>query len=188
MVHSASAATRPCRAADLQIAVGAAGAYQGNATQEITLTNDGGDACFMPGAPTATLLFDDGSQQGASRAPFANSRIDLQPGQSARMLVGTPGTCSGAGSSRSRVATQIALGLANGARVQLHGAYVDSQCGAPSIVQLDAGDAPAPTSVPQSVLTGSISVPQAVMRGQVLRRPGPALFHPGRFRPFVADG
>ncbi len=168
MVQPVSAATRSCRAADLQIVAGAAGAYQGQATQEIRLTNAAGDACFMPGAPTTTLLFDDGSQQGASLGQFATSRVDLQPGQSALMLVGTPGACAGAGSSRSRVATSMALGLADGARVQVQGVYLDSQCGPPSIVQFDAGDAPAPAGVPQSVLTGSISAPQTVMRGQVL--------------------
>ena len=136
MAQQASQAGRPCSAADLTVTIGGAGAYRGHATQEITLTNHAGEACFIPGAPTTTLLFDDGSQQGTDPGEFASARIDLQPGQSALLLVGAPGTCAGAGPSHSRVSTRLALGLPVGGPVPVGGIDLDVQCGPSSIVLL----------------------------------------------------
>lgn len=142
MAPQAAQAARPCSPADLQFAVGGAGAYRGSATQELTLTNRAGDACFVPGAPSIRLLFGDGSQQVADPGQFATSRADLQPGQSAFLLVGTPGTCASADPSRSRVATRMALGLTEAGSIQLQGVYLDVQCGQASVVLFAADDAP----------------------------------------------
>lgn len=165
---AAAPAARPCRAADLQVTVGGAGAYQGHATQEIRLTNGAGDACFLPGVPSSTLLFDDGSQESTDPGRFATSRADVQPGQSVEVLLGTPGTCAGAGPARSRVATRLRLQPAAGGSVDVPGIQLDVQCGPSSVVLFEVGDAPAPAGVPQSALTASISAPQAAVRGQVL--------------------
>ncbi len=130
----AAPAQRACSPADLAIGVGATGAYQGHATQELTLTNRAGDACFLPGAPSTAVLFDDGSQQATDPGQFATSRVDLAPGQSALLLVGTPGTCAGADPSHSRVATRMALGLSVGGSILAQGVNLDVQCGQSSVV------------------------------------------------------
>ena len=134
----AAPAPRVCSPADLTIGVGATGAYQGHATQELTLTNRGGGACFLPGAPSTTLLFDDGSQQPTALGQFATSRVDLAPGQSAVVLVGAPGTCAGADPSRSRVARRVALGLPGGSSIQAQGVNLDVQCGQSSVLVVAA--------------------------------------------------
>jgi len=134
----ASAAQRACTPGDLAIGVGGTGAYRGQATQEVTLTNRAADACFLPGAPSTTLVFDDGSQQAAALGQSATSRVDLAPGQSALELVGTPGTCTGAGPSRSKVATKLALGMPGGGSMHAEGAYLDVQCGQPSVLLVTA--------------------------------------------------
>ena len=131
-------AQRTCTPGDLTVGVGGTGAYQGHATQEYTLTNRGGDACFLPGAPSTTLLFDDGSQQAAALGQFATSRVDLAPGESALVLVGTPGTCAGADPSRSRVARRLALGLTGGGSMHAQGVDLDVQCGQPSVLLVAA--------------------------------------------------
>src|SRR5262245_18219814 len=133
---AATAAARPCSLADLAVIVGGTGAYQGYATQELTFTNHAADACIIPGAPSMSVLLDDGSQQGIGPGQFASSRIDLQPGQSTLMLVGTPSACVGAGPSRSRVATRMALSLPAGGSVQVQGIDLDVQCGQSSVVLL----------------------------------------------------
>jgi hypothetical protein len=135
-------AGRACSAADLQVTVGSAGAYHGSATQELTLTNRAPDACFIPGAPSVRAMLDDGSRHGADPGRFGSSRADLQPGQSAVLLIGTPATCSGADSTRRQVATRMALGLGGGT-LQAGGAYLDLQCGQPSVVLFQPEDAPA---------------------------------------------
>ncbi len=169
MTQLAAQAARPCSPADLGVTVGAAGAYRGSATQELILTNRAQDACFIPGAPSTTLLFDDGGQQVTAPGQFAATRIDFQPGQSAVLLVGAPGTCSSADPSRSKVATRMALGLPVGGSIQVQGVYLDVQCGQSSVVLLAASDAPAAATGPQSALTGSISAPASAARGQVYR-------------------
>jgi hypothetical protein len=134
-------AARACSPADLQVTVGAAGAYHGTATQELILTNRAADACFIPGAPSIGAVLGDGSRQSADPGRFASSRADLRPGQSAELLVGTPATCAGADPARSRVATRMALGLAGGAALQAGGARLDLQCGRPSVVLFQPVDA-----------------------------------------------
>ncbi|HEY7200215.1 MAG TPA: DUF4232 domain-containing protein, partial [Candidatus Dormibacteraeota bacterium] len=128
---------------DLQVTVGPAGAFHGSATQELTLTNRAADACFFPGAPSVGALFDDDSQQAADPGQFASSRADLQPGQSADLVLGTPGSCAGADSSRRRAATRVALGLTRGDTIEARGAYLDVQCGRPQVILFTVEDAPA---------------------------------------------
>lgn len=143
MARPAPQAGRPCSAADLQVSVGGAGAYRGSATQELRLTNRATNACFIPGAPSIEMLFADGSQQGADPGQFATSRVDLQPGQSALLLVGAPGTCASADPSRSKVATRMALALTGGGASQAQGAYLDVQCGGSSVLLFVSEDATA---------------------------------------------
>jgi len=142
-VPPAPLAARPCTAPDLQVTVGPAGAFHGSATQELTLTNRAPDACFFPGVPSVGAVFDDDSQQAADPGQFASSRADLQPGQSAELLLGTPGSCAGADSSRRRAATRVALGLTRGDSVQARGASLDVQCGRPQVLLFTVEDAPA---------------------------------------------
>lgn len=169
LAQPASQAGRPCSLTDLGVTAGGAGAYRGSATQEVRLTNRAGEACFIPGAPSMTLLFDDGSQQGVVPGQFATSRVDFQPGRSALLLVGVPGTCAGADPSQSKVATRMTLGLPTGGSIQVQGVYLDVQCGQSSVILLAADDAPAAATGPQSALTGSISAPTTAVRGQVYR-------------------
>ena|SRR5215472_7144657 len=130
----APAAQRACTPADVAVSVGGTGAFRGHATQELTITNNGSDACFLPGAPSTTLLFDDGSQQEAGQDEGATSRVDLAPGQTALVLVGTPGTCAGADESRSKVARRMVLGLPGGGSVHVQGTNLDAQCGQSTVL------------------------------------------------------
>lgn len=175
--HSAPA--HPCASGDLQVVAGAAGAYRGQATQEIRLTNIGAAACHLTGFPSAQLLPAGEAPQtvGASEgAPqLANERIDLAPGDEVVMLIGTPGHCEAANQPERKVSKRLQLALPGGGAKVLEGVHVDTLCGRASVmkfhaVQNDAAVnaklAKAGSSLHQ--LTATLSVPDEAPRGGTL--------------------
>lgn len=161
-------ATRACRAADLSVTAGASGAYRGMATQELLLTNHGQEACFLPGAPAAVVFLNDGSrrQVAAGAGPAVASRLDLGVGQTARLLIGTPGTCTGAG--HPQVGSRVDLTLSSGEKLSVSNTWVNVECGSPVVIAFTAGMVPS-ASVPASGLSATISAPSSVVRGSVLQ-------------------
>src|SRR5579864_8003601 len=91
-------AARACAASDLVATPGASGAYQGYATQEIQLKNRASDSCFLSGAPAMDLTSNGSGRDHVDGAAFKVTRVDLDPGRSASVLLGAPGACAAAGS------------------------------------------------------------------------------------------
>jgi len=158
-----TSAPRACAAADLVVVAGQAGAFHGQATQELTLRNGAADACYLPGVPPAQVP-GAGAQVGAGQ--FAAKRVDLAPGQSATLLIGTPVGC--AASAQPVVATTVQLTLASGEPVAVNGTRVDTACGAPSVIGFDAVDLPDAAPGPLSTLGLSLAAPRTAARGSVL--------------------
>jgi hypothetical protein len=160
-------AARACAAADLEITVGRAGAFHGQATQELTVRDRAADACFLSGVPQAQLPNAGARSQVGSDA-FATRRVDLAPGESATVLIGTPAVCAGAG--QPVVASTVQLTLPNSNPVTVNGTRVDTQCGSAAVIAFEPTDpAPAaPAPGPLSTLNVSLSAPRTVARGAVL--------------------
>jgi hypothetical protein len=174
-------ATRACAAGDVRVAAGAAGAWRGMATQEIRITNNGSEACFLPGFPSAQLQpsVDAPQTVGASdSAPqLAGERIDLAPGEDAVMLIGTPGVCEAANGAGRKVAKRLQLALPGGGVKVLDGVHVDTLCGRATVthfhrVQADgagrATTAGSPSGASLAQLTGTLNAPDTAARGGVL--------------------
>lgn len=169
-----------CAAGDLQIVAGAAGAYRGQATQEVRLTNIGADACHLPGFPSVQLLPAGEAPQtvGASDAAphLATERVDLAPGNEVVMLLGTPGFCEAANGVQRKVSKRLQLALPGGGVKALDGVHVDTLCGRATVLKVipvqndGAASAKALASAaPFSQLTGTLSVPDEATRGDTLR-------------------
>lgn len=170
---------RPCAASDLQIVAGPAGAYRGQATQEIRLTNTGTDACHLIGFPAAQVLPAGESPQavGANEnAPqLANERIDLAPGEEAVMLIGTPGSCDAATGPQRKVNKRMQLALPGGGMKVLEGVHIDTLCGRASVLKFHpahnesaASARAAQTGASLGQLNGSLSAPDEQARGGTL--------------------
>lgn len=175
-----AATARGCAAADLQVTAGPAGAYRGQATQEIRLPNIGAEACHLPGFPGVQLQPANGAPQtvGASElAPqLANTRIDLDPGEEAILLLGTPGSCEAANRPERRISKRLQLALPGGGLKSVEGVHIDTLCGRATVMRFERvqGEAAAraqalKTSGPLSQLTGSLSAPDEASRGGTLR-------------------
>ncbi|WLI90781.1 DUF4232 domain-containing protein [Massilia sp. R2A-15] len=171
---AAAGFTHPCSGADLAVAAGPAGAYRGHATQEIRLTNNGAATCHLPGFPSAQLQPVGEAPQtvGASDlAPqLANERIELAPGESALMLMGTPGSCDAAAKPQRKVSRQLQLALPGGGVKVLNGVHVDTLCGRASVIRFHRvqNDGAAKAVSPLEQLAGSVSVADDASRGAML--------------------
>jgi hypothetical protein len=161
----------PCGARDLNIAAGAAGAWRGQATQEIRITNTGAEACHLIGFPSAQLEPAGEAPQavGASdTAPqLANERIDLAPGDQAELLLGTPGSCAAAAKPQRNVSRRVQLALPGGGVKVLDGVYLDTLCGRATVLQFRLVESDSPTA-PMNQLAGSLTVPDNATRGATL--------------------
>ena len=165
-VPASASAGRPCRAADLDIAAGLSGAFQGLATQELTLRDRAADACFLAGAPQVVLT-NAGARSRVSPGQFAAKRLDLASGSSAGLVVGTPAACAGSG--QPIVATSVLLTLPTGDAVTVGGTRIDTECGAPTVVEFGAADVlPAAAPGPLDSLSATLDAPQTVARGATL--------------------
>lgn len=170
----------PCAAADLRVVAGPAGAYRGQATQEIRLTNIGADACHLVGFPGTQLQPAGAAPQtvGASDAApqLANARVDLAPGEEAVMLLGTPGSCEAANKPQRNAARRVQLALPGGGVKVLDGVYIDTLCGRATVMHFHpvqneaaANAKAAAAASPLNQLAGTVSVPDEATRGGTLR-------------------
>ena len=181
MQASVSAPLRLCAAADLHIVLGQKGARHGFATQEIRISNLSADKCTIDGIPDTQILPDNAAPQtlGAHdlKPQLASTRIDLDAGQEAILLIGTPGSCDAATRPQRKVATRIQLALPGGGVKKLDGAHVDTLCGRASLLRFDAGHHNAPAvaalsatgNAQLSQLSGVVATPDTVNRGDTLR-------------------
>jgi hypothetical protein len=128
---------RACRGLDLALVVGPSGANQGFATQELSLVNRASDACSLAGVPAMVLYLDAGGQIPVVSGPFRNVGIDLAPGQIVITLVGTPGSCAGAG-THPQVGSELILNLPRGDVMSADGAWVNVECGGPTVILFEA--------------------------------------------------
>ncbi|CAN5330647.1 hypothetical protein BH11PSE11_BH11PSE11_27130 [soil metagenome] len=176
----AAPAQRPCAESDLQITAGAKGAYRGQATQEIRLSNRGADKCFLNGFPSTQLLPTGQAPQSLAahdRAPqVARDRLELEPGQDAVVLIGTPGSCDAAIGPQRKVNTRLQLALPGGGSKVLNGVHVDTLCGNASVLRFDAvhndtspSAKAAKDKSPFGQLSGTVTAPEIVGRGATLR-------------------
>jgi hypothetical protein len=176
----AAPGARACAAADVRITAGPAGAWRGQATQEIRIANTGSEACHLPGFPGVQLQPGDEAPQtvGASeQAPqLASSRLDLAPGEEAIVLLGTPGSCEAANGPQRKVSKRLQLALAGGGVKAVDGVHIDTLCGRATVMRFErvqsesAARATAmKTAGALSQLAGSISAPDEASRGGVLR-------------------
>lgn len=130
-------AHRTCRGVDLTLVVGPSGAYHGYATQELSLVNRASDACSLAGVPAMVLYLDAGRQMPVPSGPFRNTDVDLAPSQSVITIIGTPGSCAGAG-SHPQVGSRLKLNLPSGDVMSADGAWVNVECGGPTVILFEA--------------------------------------------------
>jgi Protein of unknown function (DUF4232) len=177
-VHAVPAA-HLCAAADVQVSAGPAGAWRGQATQEIRITNTGSDACVLPGFPGLQLQPASEAPQtvGASeQAPqLGSARVELAPGEEAVVLLGTPGSCEAANKPERKVSRRLQLALAGGGVKALDGLHIDTLCGRATVLRFErvqseaaARTAALKTAGAISQLTGSLSAPDEASRGDML--------------------
>jgi uncharacterized protein DUF4232 len=126
-------AYKACRAVDLAVVVGPSGAYEGHATQEISLVNRASDVCSLTGVAAMVLYLDAGGQIPVAAGAFGNTGVDMAPGQTVITLIGTPGTCAGAG-SHPQIGSQLNLNLPSGDVVSADGVWVNVECGRPTVI------------------------------------------------------
>jgi hypothetical protein len=124
------------------------------------------DACFLAGAPQVVLT-NAGARSRVSPGQFAARRLDLAPGSSAGLVVGTPTACAGSG--QPVVTTSVLLTLPAGDAVTVGGTQIDTECGVATVVEFAAADVlPAPSPGPIGSLSATLTAPQTVARGAVL--------------------
>jgi hypothetical protein len=137
----AAPGARACTSADVKLSAGPAGAWRGQATQEIRIANAGSETCHLPGFPGVQLQPSNEAPQtvGASdQAPqLASTRIELAPGQEAIVLLGTPGSCEAANRPERKVAKRLQLALPGGGTKVLDGVYVDTLCGRATVMRFE---------------------------------------------------
>jgi hypothetical protein len=176
----AAPAARACAAADVKVTAGQAGAWRGQATQELRIANTGLDACHLPGFPTVQLQPANEAPQtvGASEhAPELQSqRLELAPGEEVLVMLGTPGSCEAANGAERKVSKRLQLALPGGGLKSVDGVHVDTLCGRATVmrferVQSEAGARAVAMKVggALSQLSGSLSAPDEASRGGLLR-------------------
>lgn len=165
-------AQHPCSDADLKTVVGQTGARRGFATQELLFTNQGSDACYLSGAPGIQLLPSDAAPQTLAIHPNAlanvQERADLAPGDTAVVLIGTPGSCDAAVGTKRNVSKRLQITPPGGGKRALDGAHVDTLCGNASVLHLQVVHNEAAPTSPLAHLAGTINVPASVKPGSIL--------------------
>lgn len=158
-------AGRPCTAADLVVAVGRAGAFHAEATQELELRNQAADACYLAGVPQSQLA-DVTTQTRVDSGRFATQRVDLAAGQSALVLVGAPVGCPA--SANPVLSAKLRVTLPNGDVMPVQGARINTECGPANVMEFNAIIPPPASPGPLSNLRPAVNAPQSAARGTVL--------------------
>lgn len=181
-----ASAQHACAASDLKVVPGHQGARRGYATQELRITNRSTESCYLLGAPSVELHHpDDFVEQvspAAAPADVAQQRIDLAPDDDAYILLGTPGSCEASIRPERKVATRMKVFPQGGGNLTLDGVYLDTLCGPAKVLQMEAVQdepkqaakvaanlAAAGKSLGLRELTGALTAPESVARGETLR-------------------
>jgi uncharacterized protein DUF4232 len=179
-------AQHACSASDLKVVPGQQGARRGYATQEIRITNRSTESCYLLGAPSLELHHPDATVETVSPATalaaVAQQRLDLAPDDDAYLLIGTPGACEAAIRPERKVATRMKLFPRGGGDLTLDGVHLDTLCGPAQVLQMEvvqdepkqaakaaAKAAAAGKSLGLRELTGALTAPESVARGETLR-------------------
>jgi hypothetical protein len=164
-------AQHPCADTDLQIVVGQQGARRGYATQEVQMTNRGADACYLSGAPGIQLLPANAAPKALAvhpnASPHVQERTDLAPGDTAVVLIGTPGSCEAAVGPERKVNKRLKIVPPGGGERALEGVHVDTLCGDASILHMHVAQHEAAPTSPLAQLIGTLSLADGVTAGGV---------------------
>ncbi len=183
---SAPAAPAPaqhaCSASDLKVVPGQQGAWRGQATQELRITNRSTESCYLLGAPSIELHHPDAFVEPVSPSAVAQQRIDLAPDDDAYILIGTPGSCEAAIRPERKVAARVKLFPRGGGNLTLDGVHVDTLCGPAQVLQMEAvqdeskqaakaaaNAAAAGKPLGLRELTAAVTAPESIARGETLR-------------------
>ena len=168
---SGSTTSRACVARDIHVLVGAVGAYQGHQTQELTIQNIAPDACRLPAPPSVAVGLDNGQQlavmpdASTSVLGASNGADALAVGGSIHLLIGTPGTCAGAGNPN--ISKVVRLSLSAAEVVTVSGTWINVECGDPVMLAFNLAQ-PAAPPVPTSSLRAKLTIPTSASPGAVL--------------------
>jgi hypothetical protein len=176
-VSAVASGTHACAVGEVKIVAGATGAYHGQATQEVRVSNIGSEACYLTGAPSVQLLPANEAPQtvGASDAApqLASERVDLAPGDEVVILLGAPASCEAAIKPERKVSKRLQLAMPGGGLKVLEGVHVDTLCGRASVMHLQALRNEAAAKAQKAgaglnQLSGSLNAPDEAARGSVL--------------------
>ncbi len=172
LAAAAPLALRACADADLSIVVGRQGARKGFATQEIRVTNQGADGCFLAGAPGIHLLPLNAAPRTLAIHPNAlanvQERAALGAGDTAILLIGAPGACEAATGTQRKVNTRLQIDPPGGGKRILEGAHIDTLCGDAAVLHLHVERRPAPAGALEQ-LTAAVSVGSPAAGGDTMR-------------------
>ena len=157
-----------CATPTVQLSSHNAGAYHGDAVEDILLANDSAAACYFPGAPAMTVALASGAHQSVSAGGFGSTRLDAQPAQQLHLTIGTPATCSTFGTPQP--ASSLSVSLPGGGAITVNDLNLDVQCGAPTVLLFDVID---PTDAalnalpdtPASGLSATLDAPATASAG-----------------------
>lgn len=170
-VHVAAGSAAPstaCTPRDLTAVAGPAGAWHGQATQLVRVTNVAARACSLAD-PSVSVRTAAGARQLATAPGATAGPLRLSSGDTAELTLGTPGTCRNAGSNETVYRT-VELGLPGGGRLTVRDTYVNVTCGGVTVSELRT--APGPDRAPRgplAALRATLGLPSAVAQGHTLR-------------------
>lgn len=159
---------QPCSGADLQLVLGGAGAYHGQATQELLLRNRSDARCRLDAAPTVEFASRRGWQAVANTLP-QETAVELPPRATLGVLIGTPGACEATIGPDRQVVQRLRV-IAPDVAMEAAGAHVDVTCGAPTVLRIDRHGSRASPAAAGSLqaLTAELTAPGSATAGSRL--------------------
>ncbi len=160
---------RACGGADLRISSPSGVAlFQGNRVESMRLTNVSAASC-VSAPPTVIVRLASGGTllASATGSAFADVKVDLAPGQSANLAIGSPSTCSSYNPAAPRLGTPVSATLPDGASLSVAGAPpFDIQCGPPRMVLFFANEPTSPPTSGEPALQVTLRGPASAIRGK----------------------
>lgn len=130
---------RNCAPPDIDITVGRQGAFQGNATQQLTLANTSTTDCVLRGAPRITAVANKGGAHPVAVGSYSQTAVPLQSGAMARVVVGAPAGCS----EQGEIARSLEVAVNDRAVPRTASdTWVPLACGEPSLLVFEPVDEP----------------------------------------------
>jgi hypothetical protein len=129
-------ATTACTASGLQVAWLKEGGYQGDDTETLELAPSTASACYLATPPTMQVVTESGAEDVVADGDYTAQRLDIESGQAAMLLFGSPAACS----ATPQVATHMSLAIPGGGSLQVSGLNLDVACGAPTLLIFDVTD------------------------------------------------